>query len=91
MSTQKIQIECVDCGGTGLYCGMCEPEGTAVVCLRCDGTGCSTLSFHPFKKRRGRKGVKTVYRSRGTFITTGIGPAPNEGITYAEFKKGMLP
>lgn len=35
------KIECPSCGATGLYKGICEPARTAVVCARCQGTGCT--------------------------------------------------
>jgi len=33
------ECECSACKGTGLYVGMAEREGAAVVCSRCKGTG----------------------------------------------------
>jgi len=85
-----VQAECSSCNATGLYSGMCEAEGTAVVCLGCNGTGCETVSFTPFTKRRGRRDIKTVYRSGGRFIMTGTGPV-GSSITYSEFTKGKMP
>ena len=34
---KEIQIECPACHGTGLYQGMCEQDGCAVVCTECGG------------------------------------------------------
>lgn len=34
-----MKINCQSCGGTGLYKGIFEPSGTAVVCSTCKGTG----------------------------------------------------
>lgn len=40
---KEIQIECPACHGTGLYQGMCEQDGCAVVCTKCDGKGYTTF------------------------------------------------
>ena len=90
MSKVVVQAECEACGATGLYSGFMEAKGTAVVCVRCDGTGCAKISYTPFTKRHGRHGIKTVSRSRGSFIATGVGPT-GESISYAEFAKGKMP
>lgn len=85
-----IEVECSDCGGTGIYCGFAEPKGVGVICLGCNGTGKSKLTYTPFTGRKTRKGVKTVRRSRGNFIATGVGPT-GKSITYDEFLKGKMP
>jgi len=91
MSTlKKAEAECGACGGTGLYNGMCEPEGVAVVCLRCRGTGCEVITWTAFEGRKPSRGIKTVQRSRGSFIGTGVGPV-GKSITYKEFKEGKMP
>ena len=87
---QSVQAECSSCGGTGIYCGFAEAKGTGVVCLNCDGTGCCTIEYTPFSGIKKRSNVNTVYRSRGTFIATGVGSTGN-GITYAEFLSGKRP
>ena len=87
---KSVKAECSSCRGTGLYQGFCEAKGTAVVCLGCDGTGCATVSYTPFTKRHGKRGIKTVYRSFGTFIATGVGKV-GESVTYAEFQQGKMP
>ena len=85
-----VKTECGSCGGTGLYCGFAEPKGTAVVCLNCSGTGCATLCYTPFERRKGRGDIATVARSRGSFIGTGVGPV-GATVTYAEFQRGKQP
>lgn len=85
-----IKTECSSCDATGLYQGFAEAKGTAVVCLNCDGTGCRVVEFTPFTERKPKRGVKTVSRSRGSFIGAGVG-ATGESITYAEFAKGKMP
>ena len=85
-----VDIECSDCAATGLYQGFCEGKDEAVVCVRCDGTGCVQYNLKEFNKRKGRKGIKTVYRSRGAFIATGVG-AVGSSVTYQEFQNGKMP
>ncbi len=90
MSKFTVETECSGCGGSGLYCGFAEPKGTAVVCVTCGGSGCQTITYTPFVKRHGKRGVTTVLLSRGTFVGTGVGPAGNS-VTYAEFQAGRIP
>ena len=85
-----VKAECSSCSGTGLYRGMAEKVGTAVVCLNCDGTGCREILYEPFVSRKSRDDVTMVYRSRGSFIATGVGPG-GVGISYREFQSGKLP
>jgi len=85
-----IEIECGDCRGTGLYSGMCEGPGLAVVCLRCEGTGCQKLRITRFTKRKAKSGIRTVRQSRGSFIGTGVGATGKE-ITYKEFSQSPQP
>lgn len=88
---EAIKVECKDCGATGLYTGFAEPKGTAVVCLTCGGSGCQEFQFKPFVKRREKHGIKTICRSNGSFIGTGVGPVPGCSITYQEFQQGKMP
>lgn len=87
---ETVKTECSSCGGTGLYSGFAEPEGTAVICVTCNGTGCQEIRFKPFDRRKGRRGIKTVKRSRGTFVGTGVGPTGGS-VTYKEFEQGKRP
>lgn len=48
----KANAECSSCGGTGLYAGFAEGKGGARICVTCRGTGCETICYKPFKKRR---------------------------------------
>jgi len=43
MKTIRLNEVCKSCGGTGLYVGMGEHDGAAVVCNKCYGSG-----FHEF-------------------------------------------
>jgi hypothetical protein len=49
-----------------------------------------TIRYKPFVKRKGRRGIKTVRCSRGSFIAAGVG-AYGKSITYAQFRDGALP
>ena len=86
----SIKVECTSCGATGVYCGFAEPEGTGVVCLACDGTGAQTLSGRTFIRRKRRMGVRTVSRSRGSFLATGVGATGDE-VSYKDFISGKMP
>ena len=88
---KSVLAECDSCGGTGLYEGMCERKGEPVVCLSCNGTGCNTIHFKPFERRRGKRGVKVVRVSRGGFIATGVGGIPSTEMTYQEFLTKHVP
>ena len=85
-----VKIECRDCGANGLYQGFAEPEGHAVICITCGGTGCEKISYRPFERRKGKKGIHTVSRSRGSFIGAGVG-AVGASISYFEFEAGKMP
>lgn len=85
----SVKAVCQSCGGTGLYEGFCEPKGHPVVCLNCEGSGCSTFFYTPFVERKKKNGVKGVSLSRGTFILTGVGKVGEE-VTYEQFLNGKL-
>lgn len=96
----KIKIECKQCAGTGLYVGMAERHGAAVVCIHCNGSGCDTLTYTPFKKRKKRSGVERVFAGSFGYMhsarkeTTDDGRVLNfqdAGATYAEWLKGADP
>ena len=77
--------QCGACAGTGLYVGMGELDGAAVVCSKCDGTGRHerTHEYIEFSGQRERDDVRQVYRSN-----PGIGIAPDivpGGASYAEW------
>lgn len=86
MTKQRIAQECSECHGTGLYSGMCEGKGEAVICCRCDGKGWVFHHFNTFEGRKKKRGIKTVRKSQGEFILTGMG-GTGDSMTYAEFEK----
>lgn len=76
------KIACKSCEATGLYVGMAERDGAAVVCHTCRGTGETTLTveWDDFTRRKRRKDVTHVY---GT--NPGIVAAPSAvpgGVPY---------
>lgn len=85
MSSKTITIQCPSCRGTGLYSGFLEPPGTAVICHGCHGSGKAQFSYEEFTVRKQKRGIRTVSRSRESFILTGVG-AVGESMTYAEFR-----
>ena len=58
---KEIQIECPSCKGTGLYVGVCERDGCAVVCTQCKGKGYTTYRYNDFTGRKIREGIKRVF------------------------------
>jgi hypothetical protein len=83
---KRIIEECFECGGTGLYSGMCEQAGEAVACIRCDGQGWRIHEYSTFVGRKKRRGIKMVRFSRGRCIADGVG-GTGEPMSYAEFEK----
>lgn len=93
MSHHKIKVACTSCKATGLYVGMGERDGAAVVCHTCKGTGESTLEYDDFTGRKPKPGVvKRVYQvNPGICIGTGNGHRLEDfgGISYAEWNSGQ--
>lgn len=82
----KIVQECPDCRGAGLYSGFFEPKGEAVICCGCDGQGWVKHYFRPFDGRKKKAGIKSIKKSRGSFIATGVGGV-GDAMSYAQFEK----
>lgn len=63
MKVIEFDEKCKSCEGTGLYIGVAERDGSAVVCLTCKGTGCHhyKYEYEDFTGRSGRPNVKRVY------------------------------
>jgi DnaJ-class molecular chaperone len=85
-----VRAVCSACDGTGLYRGFAEAKGEAVVCLRCQGTGCEDITYTPFIKRKERSDVHMVYLSKGSLIVTGVGKCGGS-VTYEAFRDGEMP
>jgi len=76
---ETVDIECRSCEGSGLYSGMCEPKGVAVICYTCKGSGCEKFLYKPFIKRKPRTDITTVRRSTESTIS------------YQRFQQGVMP
>ncbi|NIX55325.1 MAG: hypothetical protein GWN14_05175 [candidate division Zixibacteria bacterium] len=65
MPVIKHQEVCSMCDGTGLYIGMAEKSGAAIICHNCDGNGEVTF-IHKYKELRGgrvyRYGIRRVFK-----------------------------
>jgi len=88
---QTVKVECGSCGGTGLYCGFAEKKGTAVVCLSCGGSGCVEISFTPFVKRKGKRGIHIVIRAAAQDKPGSAGDGYGRSISYERFRDGEMP
>jgi len=95
-----IYIECQACGGTGVYVGMGERGGAAVVCTSCAGSGKDTFEYKEFTGRNKREGVSRVYKRNYGYVLAphpinfkGIGNVNmvREGVSYEEFLEGKVP
>lgn len=101
MATIEKRIECPPCNGTGVYVGMAERGGAAVVCRQCKGSGeyLYQFQYEEFTGRKKSTGVKRVYRqSYGFVIGTSkinfgdkIVDMASEGVSYDEFCAGKMP
>ena len=105
MSKEKViemDIECQACNGTGVFTGMGERDGAAVMCYRCDGTGQSHYKFtyKEFTGRQKRKDIKRVYLTGYGYCVSpkpidydriGFVDMSKEGVSYEEFLEGKNP
>jgi hypothetical protein len=97
---KKIEFDeiCRECSGTGVFVGMCERDGAAVVCHNCQGTGKFHFvhTYQEFDTRADRMDVKRVFEvNPGVMIGTansvkgnGISLQDFGGITYGEWRAG---
>ena len=100
--TIEMDIECQSCNGTGVYVGMGERDGAAVVCRRCSGTGKFKYSFtyKDFTGLKKREDVTRVYLDgygyclapkKIDFDKVGWVDLTKEGVSYEEFLEGKRP
>jgi hypothetical protein len=82
----EIKAECASCNATGLYQGFAEPEDTAVICRDCSGSGCRTLRYKEFTKRKKKRGIKRVANDGGTWFAR---DGELETISIHEFYEAM--
>lgn len=99
MKIIEFDEECPSCKGIGLYAGMAEQNGFAVVCSTCDGTGKHHFkhTYNEFTGRKEKKGIKRVLEANPGFVV-GIGKTEEGeiltlesfgGISYKEWAAGL--
>ena len=97
---KTITIQCPNCKGTGLYQGMAERDGAAVVCYHCRGTGQTKCSYEEFTGRKIKEGIKRVFAGSFGYVhgaknvkfnDTGIIRFEVGGCTYEEWLNGATP
>ncbi len=90
-SHHKIVItrQCSSCAGTGLYDGIGERDGFAVVCSQCSGTGKSiqTIEWEDFTRRIAAKGVRQVLECNPGICAGGT--RDFGGMSYTDWDAGL--
>lgn len=79
---EEHEAACDACKATGLYVGLAEKNGSAVVCHTCRGTGrvIKIIEWDDFQGRRPRPGVVHVVQ-----VNPGIGIGCGGGYTFRDF------
>ena len=90
----EVDEVCTDCNGTGLYVGMAERDGAAVVCHSCKGSGRYHFKheYEVFERRSERYEIKRVYQANpGICIGAGNGYKLEDfgGMPYKEWVQGF--
>jgi len=64
---KKIEVDekCKSCGGSGLFTGMAERDGAAIVCSTCDGSGKHhfVYEYDDFTVRQDKLGIVRVFQA----------------------------
>ena len=90
---------CKACGGTGLYSGMAEAKGCAVICNMCNGSG---FGINASGERKSVNGIRRIFAHSAGFGHAPTGKYKNEktgkwfnfedgGCTYQEWLHGAKP
>ena len=90
--TIEYTAKCTACKATGVYVGMGERDGAAVVCSRCKGTGRidHTITYEDFDGLQTREGVQWVYEvNPGVVVGSGKGYCFQDfgGMPYSEWQE----
>lgn len=92
MSTHTIDYvcECPTCSGTGLYVGLGERDGAAVVCYKCKGTGKQEihLTYKDFEGRQLQQGVSRVIKVNPGICVGGSDLSAFGGMDYKDWFSG---
>ena len=88
----EFDCECESCKGTGVYVGVAERNGSAIVCYDCKGTGKAhcKVTYRDFEGRRKAASVKWVVQANPG-IVIGIGGTRNEKTEYELSDFGGMP
>ena len=80
----EFDQQCKSCKGTGLYVGICERDGAAVVCHTCNGTGCHhvKIEYDDFESRKEQHDVKRVFEAS---VGMCIGKGKNNKYVLSDF------
>jgi len=91
----ETDCQCVECKGSGLYVGLAERDGAAVVCYKCKGTGKAhiKIEWEDFEGRRELPGVaRVVANNPGVVVgqddATGLALTDFGGQSYEDWKAG---
>lgn len=78
----EFDEKCKSCDGTGLYVGIGERDGAAVVCAICKGTGCkhTVVTYEDFEKRKIREEAVHIYE-----VNPGITIGSNKECHFTDF------
>lgn len=93
MTQIKIEINevCRDCGGTGLLKAK-KKDGAAVVCSKCDGSGCYSYThrYDRFESRFERDDIEWVYQVDPSEVTEDLECEFSNlgGMSYKDWKAG---
>lgn len=89
----EYDCKCKACKGTGLYTGMGERDGAAVVCYHCEGTGKQhiEITYESFEKREEHSTAEWIYQVNpsirigkgGDYSLSDFG-----GMPYTDWRKG---
>jgi len=84
----EFDEKCNPCNGTGLYVGMGERDGYAVVCSNCKGTGCFHFkkTYEEFTVRGVRQEVSRVVEANPGIILGGSHDFG--GMSYTDWLSG---
>jgi len=82
MNKIEYDEQCKSCKGTGLYIGIGERDGAAIICHTCNGTGCHhvCVEYDSFTIRQDNPNVRRVYKAN-----PGICIGSNNSCTLADF------
>lgn len=90
----EYDCKCQSCGGTGLYVGLAERDGAAVVCYRCSGTGKQHMryEYEDFEGRVPKQGVDRVLQVNPGIVVGRCADGPTTadfgGMSYADWSAG---